>query len=95
LRGGTFGGSKVSAVTVIYEACARRVDEDWVLAQALDFSGLTFGRRGIGQATLCALCEGMSVGAKGYWGGKGTNLGTQEIHEDKARTQTRRKSMQR
>lgn len=30
----------------------------------MDFSGLTFARRRIGQATLCASYEGMSVGAR-------------------------------
>jgi hypothetical protein len=64
------GGSKVSAVTVPYEASVRRVDEGRVLAQALNFSWLTFARRSIGQATLCACYDGMSVGLRNIGAGK-------------------------
>ena len=46
------------------EACGRRVDENRVLAEALDLSGLTFSRRSIGQATLCTLYVEMSVAVR-------------------------------
>jgi hypothetical protein len=36
----------------------------------MDFSGLTFARRSIDQATLCTIYEGMSVGARNIGAGK-------------------------